>query len=696
MVLLASRLLGEEDQHAKEAEELRGRWYQCVARKGENHPDCRRIQQDLIDLAYRRLERWRDLYRGRCSDSKAAETDYCRNLKRKIKELEKELEDYLGGPQQRSLFEASRLALAVRWAEVASTIPEGTLRLEGHLLLGYAQLELHNWAAAWTHFAAIDASEKAQRESLLAWAEKLCRANPDAGMALLLRGDALARVGRFAEALASLDSATDGKPDLALACDIKGQIWMVSGLVEDDAFDRAVVETERAIRIDPARPHSIFQRAMLDLLAGKFDAAIAGLSNVLASEPAFVQARNARGVAHVLRGDYEEALLDFDRTLEQSPQFASASANKAHTTVMRARGLFAVDLHKHASLSAKGILGAEARTIDMYYAGAGINSPQGGPTLDLATQRAGPSAHVITIRERDYLNQGYTANDPRLATTIRTYVSMETAHAKAEGKNVVISAIPATENYRKELATDYMFGSPVWNRSRDFMGVVMDSSVRGFHDVERGGKAVADVHSQHGDIFAHSKGPCFDQVIVHKGRTGGGLNDAFATRCMDYKEQGKEVFVHTGRGDIPSLGNIATKDTVTRLADQGLVTAIHDSVNHGHGIPMGNSVFDIHSREGTRQVVGSLDKITGSPNATRDLFQPGLAGGRSGVFMKLGSTEMDVTRQETADLGSLFGEKPATPAPGTAHDAEPDLTFPLVIFNPTVADGGEHPRRAAP
>ncbi len=571
-------------------------------------------------------------------------------------------------------------ALQQDWREVYDRLssPSGNdVELPKKLLLGYASLNRRDWLTAWRQFSDIDSSTR--KESLLQWSAEVRANHPTSAVASVLEGDALARCGRHRDAITALDRATQLDPALAFAYDIRGLVWMLAEMMAADGLGRAAQDFEMALKLDPDNPHPMYQRAMVDMLRGESKAAVERLSRVLALEPNFLVARNARGIAFVLEGRFEDALRDFDLILTACPEFASARSNRVATAMIRARGLFAVDLGKLAKISAKGVLGSEASPINFHYAGSGINSPTGGDILDLATQRAGENPHVVTIRERDYVSRGITPDDPSFETSIATFMSMETRQARAEGRNIVLNVIPNTENYHTELATDYMFGSPKWDESTDFCASVMDSAIQGYRQVEPQGLATADVHSQHADVAAHTTGPTFDHLTVVKGRTGGGLEDHFAQRCEEYYDQGKTVNIITGAGDVWSLGNIATKSTAEQIAEQGWATLLHDKLPHGHSAFTGNTIYEVHTQAGTREAAGNLTTLTGPQNICHDFCEPDT---RSGVFLKLGNSNMDVTRARTTDLSFLHKTPNKQPVShDTPPDREPDFSYPFMVFN---------------
>lgn len=395
-------------------------WLQCVAEKGENHEDCQKLFQDFLATAYKRLEELKAEYQKKCGDSEKAQSEYCKKLAKQIEELEKAIENVT----QRKMAKATsdriaKLALECKWDDVYDALSfkgKEQRSIVDDLLLGYACLYRKDWQGAWNSFSAVDTRK--DKQMLLDFSKDIYSQSPNSAMAFVLKGDILARMGRYDEAVSALDHAISLDSKATLAYEVRALVKSLGC-----HYDEAVNDLSKAVKLSPAIANAMYERSVIDLVVGDFEEAAVGLTRLLEKEPHFFLAKNARGVAYLLLAQYDKALQDFDSVIGECPSFAEAASNKQLAIMLRAKGLFAVDMKKLASLSPKGILGAKVST-DFYYAGAGINSPDGGQTLLLAKQRAGSDAMVLTIREHDYIAKGLTPGNPALGRSIAQEVAM--------------------------------------------------------------------------------------------------------------------------------------------------------------------------------------------------------------------------------------------------------------------------------
>lgn len=662
-----------------DAQDIYHKWLQCVAEKGENNKDCNKLFQKFLTIAYKKLEDLKEEYRKKCSDPEKADSDYCKKLKKQIEELEEAIQGVTGQREKQQREKAVNSALKEDWEQVfaeLSFIDLKHLQPEDNLLLGYASLHLKDWIKAWEHFYAVDKST--QKDMLLSWSEKLCKENPSSAIAFVLKGDVLARLGKYEEAVRALDNAVKLDEKCALTYDVRGLVKITDGELHGGKDD-----LEKALQINPEISNVIFEKGIIYLITGDFEEATTHMSSLLNEEPKFFLARNARGVAYLLQAKYDEAMHDFEQVIHDNPAFVDARNNKTLAALLRAKGLFTVDIKNSAALSPKGILGAKATT-NLFYAGAGINSPDGGDTLKVAKLRAGSDALVVQIREKDYLSRGLGHENPRLATEVATLISMKTRQAQAEGKNLIVNVIPNLEKYGPiKLATDMMMGGKEWKNSKTFCGIVMDAVSNGYRQVEPTGKAIADIHSFHGDAFSITHGNVFDVVNAWKTRTGGDINGDFANRLRDYAKAGSQVNLITSSHDAASLFNVATKSTADSFARAGIANSYFDKLDHGqilnHGISINNTAFDINTKTGKTTVVGNLIDMTGAsiPKSIGSID-------RSGVFLKMGEPNMDVTRTKKTDLSFLLENNKQSAPTSNTTDEEPDISYPFLILNPSL------------
>jgi tetratricopeptide (TPR) repeat protein len=147
---------------------------------------------------------------------------------------------------------------------------------------------------------------------------------PEDAAAHLNLGNALARVGRLAEAAASYRHALDADPEFAQAHNNLGELWLERGRA-----DEALVSCQQALRIRPnfAHAHQNVGTALVRL--GRFDEAASSCRRAIAIDPGFAEAHNSLGSALLGLGHPQEAIASFKRSLDINPDFAEAHANLA-------------------------------------------------------------------------------------------------------------------------------------------------------------------------------------------------------------------------------------------------------------------------------------------------------------------------------------------------------------------------------
>jgi len=139
-------------------------------------------------------------------------------------------------------------------------------------LWGYASLVRGDYRQAQEALSRVGDMQTLGR--LLEWAEALAKEQPSSAVAQTLKGDALARAGKYDQALTASDEAVRLDPDSALARYIRGNTYQ-----QKDEFDRAIADYDKAIALNPT----------------------------------FSPAYSNRGVAYARKGDYQHALADYDK-----------------------------------------------------------------------------------------------------------------------------------------------------------------------------------------------------------------------------------------------------------------------------------------------------------------------------------------------------------------------------------------------
>lgn len=193
--------------------------------------------------------------------------------------------------------------------------------------------------------------QNAPQDALIRY-ERVLAVRPDLAVAWNNRGNALKELHRHDEALDSYDKALTLAPDLAEAHNNRANVLndmavvfsdgkLVDGLggIEDNTtnvrrnralLEAALASCDAALRLTPAYPDALVNRANALLNLNRPEAALADLDAALALAPDKAAAHNNR--ANVLKelGRIEEALAAIDAALALKPDYAEAWNNRGN------------------------------------------------------------------------------------------------------------------------------------------------------------------------------------------------------------------------------------------------------------------------------------------------------------------------------------------------------------------------------
>ncbi|MFE0135022.1 tetratricopeptide repeat protein [Streptomyces sp. NPDC059037] len=165
---------------------------------------------------------------------------------------------------------------------------------------------------------AVDACDKGEVMARR-WAQLLTEAGDDAEaegvgqwgrdlLAELADGSPVDALGLLLDR-AGLD--TEGQ---ALARTLRGRELRESG-----EYDRALVEYDRAVELDPAQERAYFGRGFTHKLREEYAAALADLDRAYELDPDADRVLALRGETHRLLGDFDAAIRDLDGAIERDP-----------------------------------------------------------------------------------------------------------------------------------------------------------------------------------------------------------------------------------------------------------------------------------------------------------------------------------------------------------------------------------------
>jgi tetratricopeptide (TPR) repeat protein len=156
----------------------------------------------------------------------------------------------------------------------------------------------------------------------------------------LNRGNALLRLKRFDEALASYDKAIalKGEPD-AMLLNCRGSVLRNLG-----RLDEALADLDQTIALRPDFVEAFNNRANVLKDLQRLDAALADYDRAIALKPDNADAFNNRGNLHKLLEQPDQALLDYEKAIALKPDYAEAFYN--HGTMLCDLGRFAAALRQ--------------------------------------------------------------------------------------------------------------------------------------------------------------------------------------------------------------------------------------------------------------------------------------------------------------------------------------------------------------
>jgi Tfp pilus assembly protein PilF len=137
-------------------------------------------------------------------------------------------------------------------------------------------------------------------------------------------GTALARQGKFDQAMAMFNKALAINEKLALAYNNRGTVYMDMG-----QMDRAVADFNQAIKLDPRILGAHFNRGIIAANRGHFAMALRDFEQVIALRPDYLRTYYHRGKALGALGKCQQAIADFSRSIEHRYMVGASLHNRA-------------------------------------------------------------------------------------------------------------------------------------------------------------------------------------------------------------------------------------------------------------------------------------------------------------------------------------------------------------------------------
>lgn len=238
-----------------------------------------------------------------------------------------------GGCQADALTDAETLVLAADWTPARQVLQSHADPADPaiELVYAYACLSSSDYAKAADAFSRVEPNA----DRLVAYASQLADKHPGNATALLLKGDALSRAGKYDEALAALDEAVRLDARYALLYDVRG-------VVREMAFkhEEARADFEKALDLDPKLADALVNLGISATLDEDYVIASQYLDKAIELAPDFGLAYNARGVLNYRVRDWDAAERDFKKARELCPDLAFVSGNLSWLTWSRGNESF--------------------------------------------------------------------------------------------------------------------------------------------------------------------------------------------------------------------------------------------------------------------------------------------------------------------------------------------------------------------
>ncbi len=188
-------------------------------------------------------------------------------------------------------------------------------------------------------------------EQALGWAGRALALDPDLAEGYAAKGNALDRLGRWAEAKAAYRRSTELDPNYAT-----GHQWYSRSLSQEGYLDEALAEMRRAVELDPLSPRILDNYAAQLGWTGRDAEALEVLDRALAIQPGSLQARSFQAGALINLGRHREALAILEELKTHSSDTEWFQIDLARALQATGRGSEAQTLPPPKDTTIRGLL----------------------------------------------------------------------------------------------------------------------------------------------------------------------------------------------------------------------------------------------------------------------------------------------------------------------------------------------------
>ena len=137
------------------------------------------------------------------------------------------------------------------------------------------------------------------------------------------RGVVYKSKGEYDRAILEYNKAIEIDPGFAKAYNGRGNVHQSKG-----EYDQASLDFTKAIEIDPKDAIAYTNRGRAFYAKGEYDRAIKDHTKAIELNPKFIEAYSNRGGAYFTKGEYDHAILDFTKAIMIDPKDADAYINR--------------------------------------------------------------------------------------------------------------------------------------------------------------------------------------------------------------------------------------------------------------------------------------------------------------------------------------------------------------------------------
>lgn len=181
-----------------------------------------------------------------------------------------------------------------------------------------------------------DLRKQKRYEESLKWYRDTIEADPDFALVYAGMGDSLYRLGRYEEAVSSMERVFELLPDFPMALTL--HYLMGQALREMGRYDEAEEHYESALRTAPNFEEALDSLAGLLLAQERYEEAVDRYQTLAKIEPENAATHSQIGIALFKIGRAEEALASFDRALSLDPTLELARNYREQVLKSMAKG----------------------------------------------------------------------------------------------------------------------------------------------------------------------------------------------------------------------------------------------------------------------------------------------------------------------------------------------------------------------